>query len=151
ADQRSGIGDVHSRRELRADQVFRRQDGSELQVEYSSPVLDDGRVDTQFRDVSQRRRNEERLRSSLDQLHAIVQTQQEISALQLDPDAVTAAIVERTQRLTGADGAVVQWLDGHEFVYKHASGIASLHVGLRLHPPPPLSRRGAAPAGTRDS
>ena len=144
ADQRSGIGDVHSRRELRADQIFRRKDGTELQLEYSSRVLDDGRVHTTFRDVSQRRRNEERLRSSLDQLHAIVQTQQEISALQLDPDAVTAAIVERTQRLTGADGAVVQWLDGHEFVYKHASGIASLHVGLRLGLPTSLSGQAAA-------
>ena len=118
--------------------------GSELQLEYSSRVLDDGRVHTTFRDISQRRRNEERLRSSLEQLHAIVQTQQEISALQLDPDAVTAAIVERTQRLTGADGAVVQWLDGHEFVYSHASGIASLHVGLRLGLPTSLSGQAAA-------
>ena len=98
---RPGSATLHSRRELRAEQVLRRKDGSELQLEYSSRVLDDGRVHTTFRDVSQRRRNEERLRSSLDQLHAIVETQQEISALQLDPDAVTAAIVERTQRLDG--------------------------------------------------
>ena len=57
---------------------------------------------------------------------------------------MTAAIVERTQRLTGADGAVVQWLDGNEFVYSHASGIASLHVGLRLDPPTSLSGQAAA-------
>ena len=43
---------------------FRRKDGTELQLEYSSRVLDDGRVHTTLRDVSQRRRNEERLRSS---------------------------------------------------------------------------------------
>ena len=139
-----GSATLHGRRELRADRIFRRKDGTELQLEYSSRVLDDGRVHTTFRDVSQRRRNEERLRSSLEQLHAIVETQQEISALQLDPDAVTAAIVERTQRLTGADGAVVQWLDGHEFVYSHASGIASLHVGLRLELPTSLSGQAAA-------
>jgi PAS domain S-box-containing protein len=136
--------ELHTRRELRAEGAFRRKDGTELQLEYASRMLDDGRVHTTFRDVSQRRRNEQRLRSSLEQLHAIVETQQEISALQLDPDAVTAAIVERTQRLTGADGAVVQWLDGNEFVYSHASGIAAVHVGLRLDLPTSLSGQAAA-------
>ena len=150
SDQALADEPVRDRRRCTAAASFVRSRSSagrtarELQLEYSSRVLDDGRVHTTFRDVSQRRRNEERLRSSLEQLHAIVQTQQEISALQLDPDAVTAAIVERTQRLTGADGAVVQWLDGHEFVYSHASGIASLHVGLRLGLPTSLSGQAAA-------
>jgi PAS domain S-box-containing protein len=142
-DEASGLGGRNGRREELADRAFRRKDGTVLQLEYSARVLDDGRVHTTFRDVTQRRRNEERLRSSLEQLRAIVETQQEISALQLDPEAVTAAIVERTQRLTGADGAVVQWLDGDEFVYSHASGIASLHVGLRLRVPTSLSGRAA--------
>src|SRR5260370_627572 len=79
-------------------------------------------------DVTQRKRNEDRLRTSLGRLHAIVQTQQEISALELDPNAVTAAIVERAQRLAGADGASVQWFDGSESVIHQASGTAAAYV-----------------------
>ena len=60
------------------------------------------------------------------------QTQQQIAALELDPDAVTSTIVLRAQRLCGADGAAVQWFEGHESVFHYASGIAAPHVGLRL-------------------
>jgi PAS domain S-box-containing protein len=118
--------------ELRSERPFLRKDGAEIMVEYSCRVLDDGRVHTSMRDVTQRKRNEERLRTSLGRLHAIVQTQQQISALELDPDAVTSTIVLRAQRLCGADGATVQWFAGHESVFHHASGIAAPHVGLRM-------------------
>ena len=83
-------------------------------------------------DVSQRKQNEERLRTSLGRLHAIVQTQQEISALELDPDAVTNAIVQRAQRLAGADGATVQWFEGDHSVLHFCSGTATRAVGLRV-------------------
>ena len=82
--------------------------------------------------VDERRRNEERLRTSVGRLHAIVETQQEISALELDREAVTNTLVLRTQRLTGADGAAVQWFEGHESVFHHCTGIAAPHVGLRI-------------------
>ncbi len=84
------------------------------------------------RDVTQRKLSEERLRTNLGRLHAIVQTQQEISALELDHDGVTSAIVQRAQRLAGADGASVQWFDGHESVFHHCSGTATSQVGLRM-------------------
>ena len=77
-------------------------------------------------DVSERRRNEARL-------HAIVQTQQEISALELDPEAVTRTIVERAQRLTEADGAAVHWFEGEDTVIDHGSGLAAPHAGTRFH------------------
>ncbi len=92
------------------------------------------------RDVNERKENEDRLRSNLGRLHAIVATQQEMSALELDPEAVTATIVERAQRLAGGDGAAVQWFDGFESVFAQAAGIAAPHVGLRLD-------RGASLAG----
>jgi PAS domain S-box-containing protein len=126
------IAELHEQRELRAERKFRRKDGVVIDIEYSARVLDDGRIHTALRDVTQRKRNEDRLRTSLGRLHAIVETQQEISALELDPDAVTAAIVERAQRLAGADGAAVQWFDGDDSVFHHASGTASAYVGLRL-------------------
>jgi PAS domain S-box-containing protein len=124
--------ELEDRRELRSERRFRRKDGAPIDVEYSARVLDDGRVHTSLRDVTQRKRNEDRLRTSLGRLHAIVETQREISALELDPEAVTAAIVERAQRLAGADGASVQWFEGTDSVFRQASGVAAAFVGLRL-------------------
>jgi PAS domain S-box-containing protein len=118
--------------QLRSERPFVRKDGTEIMVEYSCRILEDGRVHAALRDVTQRKRNEERLRTSLGRLHAIVQTQQQIAALELDPDALTNTIVLRAQRLCGGDGAAVQWFDGHESVYHHCSGMAAGHVGLRL-------------------
>ena len=123
---------LREQRELRAERRFRRKDGALIDVEYSSRVLDDGRIHTALRDVTQRKRNEDRLRTSLGRLHAIVETQREISALELDPTAVTAAIVERAQRLAGADGASVQWFEGTDSVIHQASGTAAAFVGLRF-------------------
>jgi two-component system cell cycle sensor histidine kinase/response regulator CckA len=118
--------------ELRSERPFRRKDGAVLMLEYSSRVLEDGRVHTALRDVTQRKRKEERLLTSVGRLHAIVQTQQEISALELDQEAVTNALVERAQRLAGAEGAAVQWFDGDFSVLRNCSGIAAPHVGLRI-------------------
>jgi PAS domain S-box-containing protein len=118
--------------QLRSERPFLRKDGSEIMVEYSCRVLDDGRVHTSLRDVTQRRRNEDRLRASLGRLHAIIQTQQEISALELDHDAVTSTLVQRAQRLANGDGAAVQWFDGFDTVFHHGSGLAAAHIGLRM-------------------
>jgi PAS domain S-box-containing protein len=126
------IDELRRTGELRSERPFLRKDGTEIMVEYSCRILDDGRVHAALRDVTQRRRAEERLRTSLGRLHAIVQTQQQIAALELDHEALTSTIVLRAQRLCGGDGAAVQWFDGHESVYHHCSGMAAGHVGLRL-------------------
>jgi PAS domain S-box-containing protein len=125
--------ELQASRELRGERPFRRKDGAVIAVEYASRVLDDGRVHTAMRDVTQRKAHEERLQSTVGRLQAIVQTQQEISKLELDPDEVTSAIVERAQRLAGADGAAVQSFDGNESVFMFASGTAHEQVGLRLN------------------
>ena len=118
--------------ELRGEQSFRRKDGATFETEFSSRLFADGRIHVTLRDVTKRKRNEERLRSSLTRLHEIVQTQQEISTLELDPDAITATIVARAQRLAGADGAAVQWFEDGQSILRHGSGIAARHVGLRI-------------------
>ncbi|HEX7626544.1 MAG TPA: PAS domain S-box protein, partial [Gaiellaceae bacterium] len=118
--------------ELRGERPYRRKDGALVEVEYSARVLDDGRVHTTLRDIGQRKRDEHRLRTTLARMHAIVQIQQEISTLELDADAVTKAIVERAQELTGADGATVQWFEGNDSVFLHTAGIAAPHAGHRL-------------------
>ena len=100
-------------------------------VEYSCRVLEGGRVHASLRDVTQRRPTRTAY-GRPGRCNAIVQTQQQIAALELDPDALTSTIVLRAQRLCGGDGAAVQWFEGHESVYHHGSGIAAGHVGLRL-------------------
>jgi len=132
AAQPARVLELLERRELRAERTFRRKDGVLINVEYSSRLLDDGRVHTTLRDITERKRNEERLRTSLEQLHAIVQTQQDISGLELDPLTVTQTIVERAQLLAGGDGAAVEWHDGQDSVIHVGCGLAQAHVGLRV-------------------
>jgi PAS domain S-box-containing protein len=129
---RPGIDELRHRGELRSEHAFRRKDGATIEVEYSTRLLSDGRVHTSLRDITQRKRNELRLRSSLGRLHSIVETQQEISALEPDSDGITQTIVERAQRLAGAEGAAVQRFEGGESVFHFGSGTAAAHVGLRM-------------------
>ncbi|HEY6961939.1 MAG TPA: PAS domain S-box protein [Gaiellaceae bacterium] len=116
----------------RGERTIVRKDGTQILVEYSARLLEDGRIHASLRDVTSRRHDEERMKTHLARLHSIVETQQEISALEQDADALTRMIVERTQMLTLADGASVVWFDGDDFVYTHCAGTATGHVGLRL-------------------
>jgi len=52
------------------------------------------------------------------QLTKVVATQQAISTSDFDLDAVLREIVRQTQRLTNADAAVVELVDGDEMVYR---------------------------------
>jgi PAS domain S-box-containing protein len=136
ADAESAAATLHGaaflrRREFRGERCFRRRDGSLVDVELAARLLDDGRIHTSVRDITQRKRNEERLHESLDRLRSIVEMQREIAALALEPDAVTQAILERAQQLTGADGAVVLWLDSTGLVWRYAAGAAAPFVGYR--------------------
>ena len=126
------LAELLERREFRSERPFRRKDGTLVDVEYSSRLLADGRIHMALRDVTSRKRNEKHLRTSVGQLHAIVETQQEISALELDPLIVTQTIAERAQKLAAADGAAVLWFDGNHSVVRVGSGLAQDHVGLRI-------------------
>jgi GAF domain-containing protein len=66
-----------------------------------------------------------------ERLSRIVETQRDIAAAGLDPERVMALLVERSQALTGADGAMVSLLDGAELVTRAAAGIAAATVGVR--------------------
>lgn len=65
-------------------------------------------------------------------LARIVQAQTRISAAGYDLDNVMNQIVRQAQEITGADGAAVELVDGHEMVYRAVSGIASASLGLRI-------------------
>jgi GAF domain-containing protein len=65
-------------------------------------------------------------------LTEIVATQQAISTSDLDLDAVMSEVVTQARRLTGADGAVVEMVEGEDVVYRAVAGAAEPHLGLRL-------------------
>ena len=67
-----------------------------------------------------------------DRLREVIRTQTEIVRLGLDLSAVMAYVAERAQKITGAQGAVVELAENGEMVYRAASGILHNHLGLRL-------------------
>ncbi|MFP5389705.1 MAG: diguanylate cyclase [Thermoleophilia bacterium] len=70
--------------------------------------------------------------SSGDRLRAIIQTQTEIAASDLDLDAVMQLIATRAQELTEASAGVVEIADGEEMVYRVTTGEATPFLGVRL-------------------
>jgi diguanylate cyclase len=70
--------------------------------------------------------------SSRDRLLAIIQTQTEIAASDLDLDAAMRLIAERAQALSGANAGVIEIADGDEMVYRVATGEATPFLGIRL-------------------
>jgi PAS domain S-box-containing protein len=74
-------------------------------------------------DVSERKLAELTLRRNSDRLEQIVETQRDIVVAGHDLPSVLRVIAERSQSLTGADGAMVNLLDGDELVVVGASGV----------------------------
>ncbi|VVU48632.1 GAF domain-containing protein [Burkholderia anthina] len=62
----------------------------------------------------------------------IIATQTEIAKLGLDLGSVMAYVTEQVPHLTGASGAVVEFAEGDDMVYRAASGSAAGMLGLRL-------------------
>jgi diguanylate cyclase (GGDEF)-like protein len=69
---------------------------------------------------------------SSERLRAIIQTQTEIAASDLDLDATMKLIAERGQQLTGAKAGVIEIADGDEMVYRVTTGEATPFLGVRL-------------------
>ncbi|MEG3911735.1 diguanylate cyclase [Microcoleus sp. w1-18aA5] len=85
-----------------------------------------------MKDITDRKQAEAALQQEFGRLAVVIATQQEIAIRNPNLDAVMAVINDRTQKLIGADGAVIEILEGDELVYRAASGIASTYVGLRM-------------------
>lgn len=67
-----------------------------------------------------------------ERLLEVIRTQTDIVKQGLDLAGVMAVVTERAQLLTGAQGGVVELVEGDEMVYSAATGIAETHLGLRL-------------------
>lgn len=85
-----------------------------------------------MKDITDRKQAEASLQQEFQRLAVVIATQQEIALCHPNLDAVMAVIAKRTQDLTGADGAVIEILEGDELVYRAASGIATGYIGLRM-------------------
>jgi diguanylate cyclase len=67
-----------------------------------------------------------------EQLRAIIHTQTEIAASDLDPKAIMQLIADRARELTRASSGVIELAEGEEMVYAVTSGEAAPYLGTRL-------------------
>jgi diguanylate cyclase (GGDEF)-like protein len=74
-------------------------------------------------------------------LTELVATQQAIVASEFDLQAAMNEVVAQAHRLTRADAAVVEMLDGDELVYRAVAGSAERFAGLRMKSATSLSGR----------
>lgn len=65
-------------------------------------------------------------------LMEIIRMQTEIAKLGLDLAGVVDAVVERIPTITNADGAIVEYIEGEEMIYRGASGFARPLLGKRV-------------------
>jgi diguanylate cyclase len=72
------------------------------------------------------------MEAQTDRLRAIIKTQSEIVAADLDSGEVMELVVERAQELTSARAGVIEVPDGDEMVYTVTTGDATPYLGIRL-------------------
>lgn len=83
-------------------------------------------------DITDRKKIEEELQREQTRLGAIIATQFDIATAGLSLDKVMRTVASRTETLTGADGAVIELVEGDEMVYRATSGIVAGRDGIRL-------------------
>jgi diguanylate cyclase len=98
-------------------------------VERTTQAAENGLVEeaTEFKDVSL--------------LTELVATQQALLAADLELDTVLNEIVSQAHRLTRADAAAVEWLDGEDLVYRAVAGAAERYRDMRMSAATSLSGR----------
>jgi diguanylate cyclase (GGDEF)-like protein len=72
------------------------------------------------------------MEASKDRLMAIIRTQSEIAAADLNTDQVMHLVATRAQEITGATSAVIELPEGDEMVYAVTSGEATPYLGIRM-------------------
>ena len=65
-------------------------------------------------------------------LSEILDTQSDLAAMELDRQIIVQMVAERSQKLTGADGASVHLIEGEELVTESATGILLPFAGTRV-------------------
>jgi len=85
-----------------------------------------------IRDITARKHTADALRADAARRQALIKTQHAVAAARLDQDTLMQVVIGHAQALTGADGAMIELLEGEELVCRAACGAATALVGLRL-------------------
>ena len=113
-----------------------------------SPVRDaDGTIRfviAMSQDVTQRKLAELALQENTERLARVVETQRDIASAGLELDGVMRLMAERSQAITGAQGAMVNLIEGDVLVTRAASGISARAVGMRRELAETLTSRAIA-------
>jgi diguanylate cyclase (GGDEF)-like protein len=75
----------------------------------------------------------EGMKGERDRLMAIIKTQSEIAASELDTNQVMDLVASRAQEITGATSAVIEIPEDNEMVYAATAGEATPYLGIRLN------------------
>jgi diguanylate cyclase (GGDEF)-like protein/PAS domain S-box-containing protein len=135
------------------DKRYIRKDGTELWVHvraWLEPAVE-GEPRTaiaMIENIHERKLAEIALRENAERLERLVETQRDIAAAGMDLEGVMRLIVERSQALTVAEGAIVSMLDGDDLVVGAATGIGSHLVGSRRPLEQSVARFAFAQRGT---
>jgi PAS domain S-box-containing protein len=88
-----------------------------------------GYLGTEF-DITERKLAEAEMRIDTELFQAVIEVQQAVAAAGLDSQTVRHVIAERSQRLTGASGAVIEAVEGNEVVPQVSLGTEAPRLPL---------------------
>ncbi|MBW7896877.1 MAG: PAS domain S-box protein [Opitutaceae bacterium] len=116
---------------------YRRADGTYAYVLDRAQIIRDGsgravRLIGGMTDLSAIKQAEEEAHRQSEALASIVDTLQDISSLRKPLTEVMAYMAHRAQQLTGADGAVVEMIEGDHQVYLAGSGTVADRIGDKI-------------------
>jgi PAS domain S-box-containing protein len=128
---------AEGRARMNEEEVSFAADGHREHLEtIKTPMFDeDGRLIGVLgigRDISQRKKSEQALRTETERLTSILEAQREIASANLDYAGLLEFILRSMSGMTGAEGASLEVAEGDEMVYLAATGLAGPFVGLRL-------------------
>jgi diguanylate cyclase (GGDEF)-like protein/PAS domain S-box-containing protein len=75
----------------------------------------------------------------LEMLSGVIETQNDVTAVELEPELILQVIAERTQSITGADGGTIELVEDGETVCRAGTGSSAPCVGQRNAPSPGIS------------
>ncbi|MBD2459737.1 GAF domain-containing protein [Oscillatoria sp. FACHB-1407] len=83
-------------------------------------------------DITELKQIEAALQQKSERLATIITVQQDIALKHPNLDAVMALIVEHAQKLTHANGSVIEFVEADKLICRAASGTASSYLGFRF-------------------
>jgi PAS domain S-box-containing protein len=81
-------------------------------------------------DITERKLAEEAMRLDAELFQAVIEVQQAVASAGLDSATVMQVIADRSQRLTGASGAVIESIEGEELVPQVHVGVEAARLKL---------------------